>query len=232
MARYTKAYSSLIVRLDEVETLRKIALIKERDDPIGNSQDISALCRGAVVLLSSHVESYIKKIGELALDSLYTKNVSRSTLASQFFYHISKAHINELKNTSDPSKISEKVFTLFQEDYEFWSRNGPFPKQIECEQFNKGFSNPGFNKIGSYLRRFGYESYKNDLKQTLSSDYMAVTNMINHMVDTRNKIAHGDPILGKTPSEIEDMVTLVKLFCVKTDSLFAGWWKQHYCGIR
>ena len=67
MSRYTPVYSSFCTRLDEVETLRQFALIREREDPIGLRREINALCRGSVVLLSSHVEAYIKELGELAV---------------------------------------------------------------------------------------------------------------------------------------------------------------------
>jgi hypothetical protein len=232
MARFTSAYSSFVRRLDEVEALRRLALEKERDDPIRHSDQINALCRGAVVLLSSHLEAYVKELGELALESLFIKGVSRSDISSQFFYHISKGYINEIKDTSDPSKIADKVFLFVQNDLDYWSRTGPFPRPIDLELFNKGFSNPAYNKIKKYYNRFGYSDYSADLAQVLLAQFHPVINMVDHLVHTRNAIAHGDPAASKTPSEVIDMISLVRLFSSRTDSVFGTWWKANFCSIR
>lgn len=139
MARYTAAYSSFVARLDEVDTLRRFALEKERKDPVGFGREVSALCRGSVVLLSSHLEAYVKEAGELALDSLHTKAVSRNSVTSKFYYHISKNYLDEIQDTSDPEKIAEKVFDFLHSDLGYWSRFGPFPQSIPTDRFNKGF---------------------------------------------------------------------------------------------
>lgn len=232
MARYTTAYSSFLTRLDEVEALRRFAVAKERDDPIGMRADISALCRGSVVLLSSHLEAYIKELGELALDSLHSQSVDRTTLTSRFFYYISKHSLDDIKDTSDPDKISDKVFEFIQIEGDFWSRSGAFPDPVPSDQFNKGFSNPAFKKIKAYLNRFGYSDYKRDLVSSLQANFQPTVNMVDHLVDTRNKIAHGDPLATKTPSEVKDMIAIVKRYCSETDSLFATWWKANFCSIR
>ena len=232
MARYTVAYSSFVERLNEVETLRRFAFEKERIDPVGRGHEISALCRGSLVLLSSHLEAYIKELGELALDSLYRKGISRNNLSCRFFYHISKNLLDELKDTSDPDKIGEKVFEFLTDDYIFWSKNGAFTTAIPSERFNKGFSNPAFKKITSYFNRFGYSSYRNDLASKLKANFQPTINMIDHLVDTRNKIAHGDPSATKTPSEVKAMTSTIQRYCVETDSIFADWWKTGFCSIR
>jgi hypothetical protein len=232
MARYTTAYSSFVTRPDEVEALRRFAAAKEREDAVALRADISALCRGSVVLLSSHLEAYIKELGELALDSLHAQSVSRASLTSRFFYHISKNALDEIKDTSDPDKISDKVFDFIIEDGEYWSRTGSFPGPVPSERFNKGFSNPAFKKIKAYLNRFGYSDYRRDLAGKLQANFQPTINMVDHLVDTRNKIAHGDPSATKTPSEVKDMVVIVKRYCSETDSVFATWWKNSFCSIR
>lgn len=232
MARYTTAYSSFVTRLDEVEALRRFAAEKESEDPIAMRVDISALCRGSVVLLSSHLEAYVKELGELALDSLHTHSVSREDIASRFFYHISKSALDEIKDTADPDKISEKIFEFLRVDGEFWSRSGAFIEPVPSDRFNKGFSNPAFNKIKAYLNRFGYSDYRRDLSLKLQANFQPTINMVDHLVDTRNKIAHGDPSATKTPSEIKDMVGFVKRYCAETDSVFGTWWKARFCSIR
>lgn len=192
MARYTSAYSSFFLRLTEVELLRRFAATKEKADPVQLRNEINALCRGAVVLLSAHLEAFVKELGEVALTSIHHKAVSRNNLASQFYYHISKDIISEVKDTSDHGKIAEKIFSFLQSDVIYWDRTGPFPNPLPADRFNDGFSNPAFDKIRAYFNRFGYQDYQRDLAANLQANFNSTKNMVDHLVDTRNKIAHGD----------------------------------------
>jgi hypothetical protein len=82
MARYTSAYSSFVSRLAEVELLQRVASTKEKIDPVNLRHEINAFCRGALVLLSAHLEAFIKELGEIILTNLYLKAVSRTRLAA------------------------------------------------------------------------------------------------------------------------------------------------------
>lgn len=232
MARYTSAYSSFVQRLDEIDILLRFSFAKERIDPVGLRNEINALCRGSIVLLSAHLEAFIKELGELALDSMHQKCVPRSAVASRFFYHLSKQIINEIQGASDQDKIADKVFSFIQNDLTYWSKTGPFPYALPTDQFNKGFSNPAYDKIKSYFNRFGYSEYQRDLGYALRAQYPSSINMVDHLVDTRNKIAHGDPAATKTPNEVRDMVTIIRKYCAATDAVFANWWRSNYCSIR
>jgi hypothetical protein len=124
MARYTSAYGSLIIRLREVEILYRSAAIKEKIDPINLRDEINALCRGAVILLSAHLEAFIKELGEIVLTNIHLKGVSRDCFVPQLFYHISKDIISELKDTADHIKIAEKIFFFLNSDLEYWNKLG------------------------------------------------------------------------------------------------------------
>jgi hypothetical protein len=232
MARYTTAYSSFIARLVEIEILLRFARKKERSDPVGLRHEINALCRGAIVLLSSHLEAYIKDLGELAMDSLHSQAVPRSKIASKFFYHISKSFFDEVQATTDPGKLADRLFSFINDDLGYWEKTGVFPVPIPVDRFNKGFSNPAFSKINSYLKRFGYPTYERDLAQALQAQFHVTKNMVDHLVDMRNKIAHGDPSATKTPNDVTDMMTSIRSYTSATDAVFAGWWKTTFCTIR
>jgi hypothetical protein len=232
MARYTSAYSSFVGRLAEVENLRYAAAIQELRDAVANRQHINALCRGAIVLLSAHLEAYIRELGEILLIELHQRSIDRSKLKSRFFYHLSKHALDEIQTTSDHDKIAEKVFAFIAKDLGYWDRSGCFPNALPAELFNKGFSNPTFNKIKTYLNRFGYEEYKAHLSAKLKSEYNTTINMVDHLVDTRNKIAHGDSSISKTPDDLEDMIKIIKKFCAVTDDVFGAWCRDKLCSIR
>jgi hypothetical protein len=231
-SRHTVAYQALKDRLVEVEILLRSAARKERRAPVKSRHEINALCRGSIVLLCAHLEAYIKELGELAIDSLHYKSVSRDKIAPQFFFHISKHFIEELRETGDPEKSAEKIFLFLGSDADLWSRHTPFPRPVPVERFNRGFASPAFSKIQSYFGRFGYGTYGNQLASRLRAHYMATRNMVDHLVDTRNKIAHGDPLATKTPSDVLAMVKIVKNFCLATDFIFSTWWRKNFCPIR
>ncbi|MDF2367861.1 MAE_28990/MAE_18760 family HEPN-like nuclease [Sneathiella sp.] len=234
MAKFTVVYSDFLARLDEVEILRKKAeyLEKNAHIEIKFKNEINALCRGSVVLLLSHVEAYIKELGEHALEIFYKKKLNRDKFAPQFFYHISKDIVDEIKNTSDHKGLSIKLLNFVETDGEFWKQGVCLPKQIPVERFNKGFSNPSFKKIKAYLGRFGYSSYQGDLKSILKRDSEITINMIDQLVNMRNKIAHGDSNETSTPEEIKIIIEFVRRFCRATDVAFSNWCKNELCSIR
>ena len=232
MSRYTSAYSSLSLRLEEIKILLHLARKRETSDAVSFRKEINALCRGSIVLLCGHLEAYVKEVGEVALNSIFAKKVDRKRVAPQFFYHISKDLLDEVQDTSDPARIAPKLFTFLEQDYLFWSQVGSFPTVLPVDRFNKGFSNPGFKKIQSYFNRFGYSLYKKDLAIVLKASYQPTINMVDHLVDIRNKIAHGDISVSKTPQDIEDMMKIIREYCRTTDIVFAQWCRSNLCSIR
>ena len=232
MGRYTNSYGQFLERLDEVHILRKSAARKERENAIHHGKEIRALCRASVVLLSSHVEAFIKELGEIALEAFFDKKISRSTVSSAIFYHISKDLIADIAASSEPKKVAEKMFEFLDLDLVFWSKEGPFPDQIPSDRFNKGFASPAFSKVVKYFGRFGYGDFKSDFQKKLSSNSQLAINALDHMVAVRNNIAHGDESATKTPSEVEIMIKIVSLFCRSTDDVFSGWCRKNHCSIR
>jgi hypothetical protein len=232
MPRYTVAYSSLISRLDEIALLERKARHLERKDPVNNRSEINALCRAALVLMSSHVEGYIKDLGEVAIDALVAKKVNRAKIEDEFFFHLSQSTFKSIKESNDHGKLSKVLFNFLNYDALHWSKVGPFSAHLPTENFNKGFSNPMPDKIKAYLGRFGYGAYMHDLARSMKSNYQPTINAIEHLVDVRNKIAHGDVVAVKTPQEVVDLREHVQRFCVETDKVFATWFRKKYCSIR
>ena len=84
MSKYTKAYSKLLLKLSEANVLTKEAKIKELKNALLFTKEINAFSRGALVLLSGYLEAYIKDLGELVIDSIVIKSVSRQTINDSF----------------------------------------------------------------------------------------------------------------------------------------------------
>lgn len=233
MPRYTSVYRDFISRTEEVHLLRKKAGALERSKySHRHGDEINALCRGAIVLLSSHIEAYIKELGEHAIDKIYVKAVPRSKIAVQFFFHISRDKIESIRSTEHPDKIANHVFNFLNADGDLWNRHDQLTRPIPVEMFNSGFASPKFDKVRAYFWRFGYVDYKTDFYRKLGRDAHQIERNLNLIVATRNLIAHGDPSATKTPSEVGDMADLAKVFCRVTDDLFGGWCKGNICVIR
>lgn len=232
MPRHTSAYSSFAAELQEIQLLRSRAGALEKSQPIQKSAEINALCRAAIVLLSAKLEAYVKQLGEITLTNLHARSVSRARLAPQFYYHVSKDVIDEIRDTSDPVKVASKVMKFMQSDGSFWSQTGPFPQPLPVDRFNKGFSTPKVERVQAYLNRFGYSEHKRDIARILKADYAVTVNMVDHVVDVRNKIAHGDPTATKPPADLKPMIAIVRQYCSATDMTFAAWCRSHLCPIR
>lgn len=231
MARYTSAYTDLLGGLQEVSLLHRPAASLEQADPLGNSGKVRALCRGSIVLLVAHIEAYIENLGELVLERLFTRKIDRAQLPSQAFYHLTHGTFKKLRETSDPEKSADVMFEFIANEASMWSRSGPFPNQPGTREFNWSFANPKFDKVRSYLRRFGYTTYETDLARALRSNHSVVVNAMNHIVDIRHEIAHGVYATTKTPAEVAEMNANVRLFCRTTDLVFATWCRKHLCSI-
>lgn len=233
MPRYTSVYSDFLERLREVEILRSKASVLERSrHSFRHGNEISALCRGSVVLLSSHIEAYVKELGEHTLDAIYNNGVCRSNLAPQFYYYISKERIEHIRGTSQPNRIADHVFSFLKHEHQYWKREDGLDIPASSDVFNSGFSNPTFSKVKSYFGRFGYDQYKHDFFKTLNRDAITISNKLDQIVDTRNLIAHGDPSATKTPKDVIDMIQTSKIFCRTTDMIFGNWCRDTLCNIR
>lgn len=233
MARYTPVYGAFVVRLGEVDLLRSsAAALGRKRTAIRHGAEISALCRGAVVLLSSHIEAFVKELGEHTLDAIYDNQVCKSKVALPFFYHLSKDRIESIRNSSSAEKIAEHVRIFVQDDAQMWGVLGNFPRPITTVEFNTGFSNPKFDKVKAYFGRFGYVNFRRDFFRELGRNAQPTVNAIDQIVDARNSIAHGDPAATKTPQELTEMIYAAKLFCRNSDNVFANWCGINLCRIR
>lgn len=233
MTRYTPIYREFSSRIEEVSLLRKKAAKLERSkNSFAHGPEISALCRAAVVLLSSHIEAYIKELGEHTLDTAHRVGVSRNQMAPQFFYYVSKDRIENIRGSSQPDSIARHVQIFFDTDAPFWQTGGPLHGPISSSDFNSGFSNPKFDKVKAYFGRFGYADFRRDFMRLLTRRGPVLETGIDAIVDTRNAIAHGDPSATKTPGEVKEMETTAKEFCRAVDNVFSIWCRNSICKIR
>jgi len=232
MSRYTEAYSALVAGLTEVDLLNRCAVRAESVNPVGKRDEVNALCRAATVLLCARLEAYVRRLGEITLTRMVSSQMCRSKLPPRFFYHISKDHIKKLKEATDQDTLAELVFDFLASDNCFWGKSGPFATMPPADRFCRGFANPKFDKVRSFLYRFGHTTYVPDLQRALRANYPSTVNMVDHLVDTRHKIAHGDLATTQTPRDLADMTRIVRTFCRTTDQVFAAWCRWNLSAVR
>lgn len=206
MPRYTAAYSDLIHRFQEVEMLLKLAKQAGNEPPLpANIARMNALCRSGVVLLSSHIEGYIEDLGAIALERIGQRKIPKSNLGPGFRYYLSRDLISDIKNTTDPSRVVAKIETLLQRDSHIWGSDSYFSQPLSPEAFLGNFANPKHLKIKKFFGRFGYNQiqFQRDLQRLLAADFTICNNMIDQVVDQRNKIAHGDSVIALVIGQIE-----------------------------
>ena len=233
MARYTEAYSRFVSRVPEVDTLYNLANEHIRSvGPLKSTGVVRALCRSGVVLLSSHIEGYVETLAEVILRRIVENTTPKQILASRFMYYFSKDVIDELRETKDPDKVSSKIEVLFRRDGDIWCSKRNFEEDLPVERFVSGFSTPRFDQIRVFVARFGYIDYSRDLGTYLRANFRPCTNMVDNVVDQRNKIAHGDIVTTATPSDLAAMLKLVRMFCRSTDVVVGNWFRSIGCPIR
>lgn len=233
MPKYTFAYTDLISRLDEINTILSQAKKLGRQTPTPlNLKLINALCRGGVVLLCSHIEGYIEDLGLCCLDRIAQRQVQKDALGNSFRYYLSRDFIERIKDTDDKSKISLTIDAFFARDGHLWDGSPNFTSQLSADIFISNFSNPTHDKINKFFNRFGFDEYTKKLGQHLTRDYEPCSAMINNITDQRNKIAHGDANINASPSDLQNMVLLAKKYCRGTDVVVANWFKYINCSIR
>lgn len=232
MPRYTAAYSALVRRLDEIEALLSLARDASRRPTAPNLVRVAALCRGAVVLLSSHIEGYIEELGELALDRIVSRRVVKTSLDERFLFYCSRDLLGALRDSANPDKIAQQMQKILTRDSHVWDSSPHFTAPLDADRFSSGFSNPTTAKVVKYWRRFGYESYKSDVARVLAADYTPCWNMIDQVVEQRNRIAHGEQMSVGSPTDVADMLKLVRLFCRTTDEVVGRWFTSIRCSIR
>lgn len=232
MPRFTPAYSRFVRRLEEVDTLAKFAKRTSFRAPLTNPTLVNAVCRSGVVLLSSHIEGYIEDLGELAIERVANKRIAKTQLSLGFRYHLSRDIINVIRQATDPEKSAKKIVELFTRDSLIWNQDPLFPPTLSGQIFLSDFANPNHERICNFFGRFGYTEFNYDLQKILGRDFLVCSNMVNQVIDQRNKIAHGDLLSVTTPSDLQEMLRLVKQYCKSVDAIVAAWFSGIGCTIR
>ena len=122
MAAYSAAYSSLMFRWKEIDSILAMARYTERNPARRNSWLlVGALCRSGVVLLCSHIEGYIENLGTLAIEQIERKNLPKKSMPAAFRFYLSRDLIYEIKQPGNAETSALKIDELLARDGHIWN---------------------------------------------------------------------------------------------------------------
>lgn len=233
MTRYSSAYSALIRRLDEIEAILSLARgIPKITLPQATPFRVNALCRGGIVLLCSRLEGYIEDLGALAVTRMENNDLPKTSMSRAFRYHLSRDLIDDINRTTDPESIASKIDGFLARDGHIWDTTPNFTGPLSVDTFVGNFATPRHDNIRRFFGRFGFQDFQSSLAVQLQANYQFCTNMVDHIVDQRNKIAHGNFVTSGTPRDLEDMLRLLRLYCRNLDKVVGDWFRSKGCPIR
>jgi len=233
MPQFTSAYSGLVRRYDEIDAIQRMARRLSGLAPTRTTlAQIDALCRGGVVLLSSHIEGYFEDLTGEALDRIHKRRLPKAVLGKPFKYYMSQDLIRAVRNAGSPATMVTKLEEMLHRDEHVWGNSPVFDGPLGLSPFADDFSNPNHKRIKKLMGRFGYRSFESDLSRALAADFVPCRNMVDQVVDQRNKIAHGDSVTTGTPGDLNDMARLVRQYCRASDRAVGDWFRNQGCPIR
>ena len=161
MARYSSAYSKLVYRLDEIESILSLAREIARLDPKPvNLRKNNALCRGGIVLLCSHLEGYIEDLGTLAINRVADRHIPKTSMSPAFKYHLSRDLIDSIYKTTEPKGIALRVDQFLARDGHIWDNSSDFSLPLPATNFVRNFATPRHKNIKRFFGRFGYKTLR------------------------------------------------------------------------
>jgi len=233
MARFSKAYSDLIVRLHEIDAILSMSTQLQISRPITRNFNLSnTLYRSGILLLCSHLEAYVEDLACLAIANIAQRSIQKSAMSLAFRYHLSSDLITPIRDANDPEVIAKHIVALFCRDGHIWDNSSTFARRLSGDKFIRGFSGPSHKRVSRFFGRFGYREFGRDLARVLPGHVQLCIAMVDHLVDQRNKIAHGDLHSYGTPADLRGIYSLVKLYCRHTDIIVGDWFRGKGCAIR
>ena len=243
MARYTRAYCSFTDDLKNIENFLKLTAHRSIDFRNPNIANVNNLVyRASIVLLSSAMEGYVKELAGIVLERVSKRRATKRKLKlpDDFRYYLSADIIWGIRQSQDPKKMTKKIVSLFQRDSGIWSGEETFPAKLYdthheyfVQNVVRGITNPRVENLQRFMKRIGYQNYQTDMRRSLKAHYLLYENMVNSVIDRRNKIAHGDMRDTVTSADVTDMLRLTRLFFRETDVLVANWYRDTVgCAIR
>lgn len=212
----SKALAAVLAGMQEVRDLLRANPTPLGDLP-GRPQVVRAINRASVVLLSSHLERYVRAVNEEAVAQVNQVTIVGSMLLERFRLQHSRDAIEMMLETQwDNRAIQLCGFVLT--DAWLW---GNAPKgNLEADRLVGWMKSPLPDRINRLFELWGILDVFGKVTRrphTRARLWMK----LNELVEKRNNIAHGDATTTATYQDVSSYLAAVRTFCLRADGVLA-----------
>lgn len=210
------ALKSLLAGIEEVRDLQTA-----NPTPPGGLPDrprvVRAINRASVVLLSSHLERYLRNLNEEAVGVINVATIDGSALPETLRLQHSKIPVDELGEAqwlNRATMLSQLVAT----DGWLW---GSLPKaNLDHDRLLRWMKSPSPERTLRLFKLWGVlDIFSVVTRRPHTRQRMWLK--LKELVDKRNDIAHGDSGAEATYKDIATYVAVVRTFCTRADGVLS-----------
>lgn len=221
------ALKSLLAGIEEVRDLQAANPTPPGGLP-NRPKVVRAINRGSVVLLSSHLERYLRGLNEEAVNVIDAATIGGSALPETLRLQHSKIPIDELADAQWDNRAA-MLSQLVVKDGWLW---GSTPKaNLEHDRLLRWMRSPSPNRALRMFQLWGVSDIFSAItRQPHTRQRMWLK--LEELVDKRNDIAHGDSGAEATYQDITSYVAVVRTFCMRADGILSRALASHVKGPR
>jgi hypothetical protein len=214
----SRALQSLLIALEEVGDLQRANPTPTGAAP-SQPETTRAIGRASVVLLSSHLERYIRNLNEEAVEFVNSAGVIGPSLPESLRLLHSKGSVDDLYRTNwEIQARATMLMTFAQADMWLWVPGGT--GHLQQARLLTWMRTPMPVEIQRYFRYWEIRDIFSAVTRkahTRSHFWLKVE----ELVTKRNNIAHGDLLTEATQEDVQAYVEVVKELCQRIDRQFS-----------
>lgn len=212
----SQALEKLLGGIAEVKSLQNA-----NPTPVGNlpskPEIVRAINRASVVLLSSHLESYIRSVNEAAVEAVNQSSIVGSHLPLELRLNHTRVAIDALASKQWDQRadgLREFIST------EAWLWVGVTKAELEHARLLTWLKSPSPERLVTFFKLWGIKNIFTSITRTqhTRNDFWL---RLKELVEKRNLIAHGDGTTEATANDISNYVRAVRDFCERSDRALA-----------
>lgn len=176
-----------------------------------------ALGRAAVVLITSHMERYLRAVNEELVDAVVASSILGDSLPLPVRLLHSKEPVTEIE-TTQWDKRSDKLTDFVETDGWLWSVGTT--GNLKHNRLLAWMKSPKPKSLVRYYRYWGIQDIFSAITRKPSTR-QDLWLRIKEVVEKRNNIAHGDTSASATFSDVRKYVAAVNDLCERADRTLA-----------
>lgn len=183
----------------------------------------NAICRGIIVLITSHLEGYFESLIADVIKCFTINGIKMGDIPESLKVKMLSDEVSNIRNENVQqvwNGIKTISSSVLVNDTRICSI-GDIDEQI----ITRDFGQPGSKKIRKLLNYIGIDNIWSKVNANLSIN---VNQVIDQLVLKRNKIAHGDAIESATSSDIRQIIKDIKNITKTIDKITKNHLIQYY----